>query len=94
MIANESRKRKPRPLSWRTRQYALHLALIVRRRGNVLTLYERYGDRAKIGAFRTWSAVERAIDLYGDAFLTASGATTGPHQKRPRSKNVTKGNSS
>jgi hypothetical protein len=38
------------------RKYALHLALMVRRRGRVLTLYDR-----KIGEYRTWAAVERAI---------------------------------
>jgi hypothetical protein len=96
MIASVKRKRKP--LSWWTRQYALHTALIVRRRGNALTLFERYGDRTKIGTFRTWSAVERAIVRYGDEVLAGKrhplGATTGPQQKRPRGKILAKDNSS
>jgi hypothetical protein len=39
----------------------------VRRRGAGLTLYERYGDKKKIGTFRSWSTVERAIEQYGEA---------------------------
>lgn len=81
-------KRKRKPFSWRTRQYALHLGLIVRRRGNTLTLFERYGDRTKIGAFRTWSAVERAIVRYGDDILAGIrdyGVTPGPQRGHSRS---------
>jgi hypothetical protein len=51
----------------RVRLYANHLALTVRRRGAGLTLYERYGDKKKIGTFRSWSTVERAIEQYGEA---------------------------
>jgi hypothetical protein len=43
------------------RTYANHLALSVHRRGRVLALHWRYGDRRKIGAYRTWHAVERAL---------------------------------
>jgi hypothetical protein len=52
------------------RNYALHLAMQVRRRGRQLWLEERYGDnRQKFGPFRSWRAVERAIGEYGDAEL-------------------------
>jgi len=43
------------------RTYANHLALTVRRRGRVLALHRRYGDRRKLGEYRTWHAVERAL---------------------------------
>lgn len=51
------------------RDYALHLALIVRKQGDALALFERYDKKRKIGTFRSWSAVERAIDGYGDKWL-------------------------
>jgi hypothetical protein len=51
------------------RNYALHLALMVRRRGSVLALYERYDPKRKIGEYRTWAAVERAVQQYGDEWL-------------------------
>jgi hypothetical protein len=58
-----------RSKEYKTRQYALHLALIVRRRGSQLDLSERYGpphgEKRKIGTYRSWRAVERAIDDYG-----------------------------
>src|SRR5690348_1164466 len=48
------------------RHYASHLALTVRRRGNSLELSERYGpphgEKRKIGTYRSWRSVERAID--------------------------------
>jgi hypothetical protein len=50
----------------RLSNYALHLALMVRRRDSVLALYERHGERRKIGEYRTWSAVGSAIQRYGD----------------------------
>jgi hypothetical protein len=66
-------KTKPRDLTYRTerdiRNYALHLALMVRRRSSVLALYERYDPKRKIGEYRTWAAVERAIAQYGREWL-------------------------
>ena len=53
----------------RIRDYALHLALMVRRQGNALALFERYDQKKKIGTFRSWSAVERAIEKYGADWL-------------------------
>jgi hypothetical protein len=46
------------------RNLALHLALCVRRDGSRLVLRKRYGDRQKIGAYRTWEAVNRALEKY------------------------------
>jgi hypothetical protein len=43
------------------RNYALHLALMVRRRGSVLALYERYDQKRKIGEYATWGR-SRASD--------------------------------
>jgi hypothetical protein len=54
------------------RNYALHLALMVRRRGSVLALYERYDQKRKIGEYHTWAAVERAIRRYGNDRLRDS----------------------
>ena len=48
------------------RNYALHLALIVRRRGDKLVLFERYSPRRKLGSYRSWHAVEKAVERYGD----------------------------
>jgi hypothetical protein len=49
------------------RLYANHLALTVRRRGSVLDLFEK---KRKIGGpFRSWRALERAIEKYGEAEL-------------------------
>ncbi len=66
-------ERKPMTSAYRTersiRAYAVHLALIVRRRGSVLALYERYDQKRKIGEYHTWAAVERAIVRYGDGWL-------------------------
>ena len=50
------------------RNYALHLGLIVRRRGSVLALYERYDQKRKIGEHRTWAAV-KPIERYCDEWL-------------------------
>jgi hypothetical protein len=61
------------------RNYALHLGLIVRRRGSVLALYERYDQKRKIGEYRAWAAVRRAIERYGDEWLRDS-----PKRKRKR----------
>jgi hypothetical protein len=47
------------------RNCALHLAMMVRRRGRELWLFECYGDRQKFGPFRSWRAVERAISKRG-----------------------------
>jgi hypothetical protein len=54
------------------RNYALHLALMVRRRGTLPALYERYDQKRKIGEYHTWAAVERAIRRYGDELLRDS----------------------
>jgi hypothetical protein len=62
------------------RNYALHLALMVRRRGSMLALYERYDPKRKIGEYRTWAAVERAIVRYGDEWLRSRGC--GGHEGR------------
>ena len=43
------------------RLFAEHIALIVRQRGDVLTLSERYGGKKKMGTYRSWPAVERAL---------------------------------
>jgi hypothetical protein len=61
----------------RIRLYANHLGLTVRCRGESLELWERggglYGDRkAKIGTYRSWPAVERAVGRYGDKWLRQS----------------------
>jgi hypothetical protein len=37
------------------RNYALHLGLILRRRGSVLALYERYDQKRKLGEYRRWA---------------------------------------
>ena len=60
------------------RAYALHLALMVRRHDGMLALYEPYGEkRRKIGEYRTWADVERALERYGDKRLRQNdrGAT-------------------
>jgi hypothetical protein len=49
------------PTAHGTRKGAEHLALIVRQRGKVLSLYERYEPHRKIGDFRSWQAVARAL---------------------------------
>jgi hypothetical protein len=59
------------PTERNIRDYALHLALIVRRRGKLLTLSERYDDvqdyaKRKLGTYRSWAAVLRAIQRYHD----------------------------
>jgi hypothetical protein len=67
---------------YRIRQHALHLALCVRRTGDKLVLRERYADggyrprrrpadyyKQIIGTYRTWRAVDRALDRYMDAEL-------------------------
>jgi len=55
------------------RHYAWHLALIVRTHGKVLTLSERYNDngyhRRRIGTYRSWAGVLRAIKHYHHAEL-------------------------
>jgi hypothetical protein len=43
------------------RLYANHLGLTTRKRGRVIGLFWRYGDRRKIGEYKTWSAVKRAL---------------------------------
>ena len=54
------------------RAYAVHLGLMVRRRSGVLALYERYGQKRKIGEYRTWGSVKRAIVRYSDEWLRDS----------------------
>jgi hypothetical protein len=48
------------------RDHALHLALWVRREGDSLVLRERYHNKRKVGAYRTWPAVARALQNYMD----------------------------
>lgn len=55
------------------RELARHVALAVRRRGTALALFERYGERETIGTFRTWAALEAAIDQYMDDQLAKLG---------------------
>jgi uncharacterized protein GlcG (DUF336 family) len=64
----------PKMISERAiRDYASHLALVVRRHGKLLSLYERYDDqgyhRRKMGTYRSWAAVKRAIKRYHKAEL-------------------------
>jgi hypothetical protein len=54
--------------------YANHLALTVRKDGNALLLSERYGKKRKIGTFRSWAAVERAIERHGDNCLRSGSS--------------------
>jgi hypothetical protein len=61
------------PTAYGTRQYAQHLGLTVRRQGNKLMLRERYRAKKKIGEFRSWSAVEREIQQYGDFLVKIDG---------------------
>ena len=51
------------------RQYASRLALTIRKRGNILVLSERYGQKKKIGEFRSFAAVEWGIQRYGDKLI-------------------------
>ena len=52
------------------RNHALQLALMVRSHGSMLALYERYGGKQrKIGEYRTWADVERALVRYSDKRL-------------------------
>ena len=69
----ERYRREPREKA--IRNYALHLALIVRRRGTMLALYEWNEPRQKIGEYRTWLGVERAIRAYGDTWLRENPVT-------------------
>jgi hypothetical protein len=54
----------------RIRQYALHCCLCVIRRGKAFALFERVpGTRrlkSLVGTYRSWPAVERGIERYGD----------------------------
>lgn len=64
---------------WVIRNLAIHLALLVRRRGQKLVLRERRGLKRYVGArgeyrsepdfFRSWAQVERAIDRWSDKEL-------------------------
>jgi hypothetical protein len=56
------------------RLYANHLALTIRRRGTRLELRERYADngwqsKRLIGVYRSWRALEQAIDDYGEQVI-------------------------
>ena len=55
------------------RDYAAHMALLLRKRGSVLTLQEKNSPRRKLGKYRSWIAVERAIEKYGDDWLRDNG---------------------
>jgi hypothetical protein len=48
------------------RDYALHLALIVRKYGNKFTLRKRYEPKQLIGTYTNWAQVKRGIMKYGD----------------------------
>jgi hypothetical protein len=54
------------------RDYAGHMAMTVRRRGNKLTLWEGYGEKRMLGTYRSFKAVERAITKYSAKELRAS----------------------
>jgi hypothetical protein len=54
------------------RQWALHFALLVRRRGRRFVLSERYEPKRCVGSFRSWCEVERAIERYGDEELVGN----------------------
>jgi hypothetical protein len=49
------------------RDYALHLALIARKRGGVFVPSKRCGNKRKIGAYRSVGSLERAIRRFGDS---------------------------
>ena len=52
------------------RAYALHLALMVRKHDGMPALYEQNGvKRRKIGVYRTWADVERALERCSDKRL-------------------------
>jgi hypothetical protein len=75
MIGYFGRTRKGPRTERSIRLYANYLALTSRRRGSVLDLLERYGERTKIGTYRSWKAVERGIEQYGEAELARLEAT-------------------
>ena len=60
------------PIERAIRNYALCLGMIVRRRSSAPALYERYDQKRKIGEYRTWAPVRRAIERYGDEWLRDS----------------------
>ena len=52
------------------RTSARQLALMVRGHDGMLALYERNGEKMrKIGDYRTWADVERALERYSDKRL-------------------------
>jgi hypothetical protein len=58
------------------RHHAEHIGLVVRRQGDKLVLSERYDDlhnfqKRKLGTFRSWRALDRALWLYHDVALGA-----------------------
>jgi hypothetical protein len=54
------------------RNYAAHLALIVRERGDgILVLSERYKPERVLGTFDTWERVLCTLDQHCHAFLRA-----------------------
>jgi hypothetical protein len=52
-------------------RYAAHLALRAVKRDGVFTLGERYGEKEKIGTYRSVEALERAISRQHDRMLAA-----------------------
>jgi hypothetical protein len=54
---------------WVVRNYALHLGLRVRRRGQKLVLFKHYAPWRRIGVYSSWAQVDRAIERWGDAEL-------------------------
>jgi len=66
------------------RLYANHLGLTARKRGRVIGLFWRYGDRRKIGEHGTWGAVEQALTRITAGDIEGNGcrATARPHRRQ------------
>src|SRR5436853_487733 len=50
----------------KVRKYASHLGLMVRESNGVFALVERYGEKRRIGTYRSVDTLERGIKRYGD----------------------------
>ena len=58
----------------KVRNFALHLATEIRRQGTVLILRNRYGNKKTLGQYRSFAAIDRALQYYcGDAGNRARG---------------------
>ena len=53
----------------RVLRYAAHLALRAVKRDGVFTLSERYGEKRKIGTYRSVETLERGIERQHDQML-------------------------